>query len=905
MSSYAKNLLRTITGSKSRFLAILAIIALGVGFFSGLKVTTPSFYKTGEDFIENQKLFDIRFISTIGFDEDDITKISELDGVETAAGASYSDAISTLNGEDYVVRFHTLTEGVNVPSLTYGRMPQADNEVVVDGYRCDESDVGKTITLSDINSEDTLDSFTCREYKIVGVIRSPYYLNFQRGTTDIGGGKLDFYVYLPEGGLDFDYYSECFVYLDTGLPAYDDSYTDYIDSVIDGYEDDVQAISEARFDDSLDDKLDEIEDAREELSDAASEAVPELLDAETALFSESDISPEALAMMTPEMIAEMRDEYISGLREYLDSRQDFEGTMERTSRYLGSVCGQISSLSKPEVYALGRDTNVGYVCFDNDADIVDAIAKVFPLFFFAIAALVCSTTMQRMVTDDRGFIGTMMALGYSKVSVLLKYAVYAGLAGTIGCFIGYYAGTWIFPYVIWEVYKMMYGFAPLTFAKDNTLLFISLAVSLLCSVGITVLTALEQMTGVPADLIRPKAPPSGKRILLEKMGFIWKHLRFQDKVSCRNVFRFKKRMWMMLFGIAGCTALVITAMGLNDSITDIIDIQFDTIQTYDLNISFDDESDENDILADVEKADESFGSSTEAVLFNTENLTHTGVNAVRDVTLFSSSEDNAGDAIHLIDNETGEDVSWPKTGYISISSSLAEENDIKEGDTVVFGYGDAGQTFSLTVENIVENHTFHYAYMNAETYEEVFEEEWTPDTALLILGENGPDGHEYGSFFGGLDGVKSWTAVSDSRTSFRSTMQQMNAVVYLVLGCAAALAFIVMFNLNNINISERVREIATVKVLGFTFGETNSYIFRENLMLVIMGFVLGLPLGIILHAFVMDQIKMDMVSFVVQIKPMSYFYSFLMVMLFMIIVDLVMIPKIRRIDMAESLKSVE
>ena len=295
-------------------------------------------------------------------------------------------------------------------------------------------------------------------------------MNFQKGTTEIGDGSIDFFAYAKKEALEYQAYPEVFLKLDEDEEVYSDEYEDLI--------------------------------------------------------------------------------------------EDFEKTLRpRVGEVVKARCDLLSAMGlqiTPEYYILGRDTNVGYVSFENDAKIVDGIASVFPIFFFALAALVCSTTMQRMVSDERSEIGTMRAVGYSKFSIILKYIIYSGSASVIGAIGGFAAGTKIFPYIIWKVYDVMYGFAPITFTTEIPLFLISLLVSILCSVGVTIVTCFTEFTETTAELVRPKAPPSGKRIFLEYITPVWKRLSFLHKVSARNIFRFKKRMWMMIIGIAGCTALLIT-----------------------------------------------------------------------------------------------------------------------------------------------------------------------------------------------------------------------------------------------------------------------------------------------------------------------------------------------------------
>ena len=459
----------------------------------------------------------------------------------------------------------------------------------------------------------------------------------------------------------------------------------------------------------------------------------------------------------------------------------------------------------------------------------------------------------------------------------------------------------MFPFVIWQVYNIMYGFSPIVYKTDLLIFMLALLVSLLCSVGVTVFTALSEMKGTPAELIRPKAPSAGKRILLERINFLWKPLKFTYKVSIRNVFRFKKRMFMMIVGIAGCTALLITGFGIRDSVGDIVDIHYDKVLTYDVAVTFKDDVTEEQMREIASQADAKAGTSSINVIARHENVTHNG-EAIRDVNLIISDDENMSSAFGAWIGD--EKMPWPSDGQICISSKLARKNDIKAGDEITLSYGDSGESFTLEVAYVFDNYIYHYAYMSSATYEKAFGREYEPDTMYVILDE-GSDVYTYAQNFSDEDSIKTWTVVKDMQAGFRETISQLDKVVVLVIACAALLAFIVLFNLNNINITERIREIATLKVLGFNRLETGSYVFRENVILVVIGFILGIPLGTVLHAFVISQIEMDMVTFVIQIFPISYVYSLGFVILFSVIVDFVMRGKIEKINMAESLKSIE
>ncbi len=933
MTPYLKTIARSIKNSFGRFLAILAIIALGVGFMCGLVQSNPSFMLTGNTYIAEHKMFDFRLISTIGFDSDDIEQIAVLDGIVDAEGAYSADVVARLSCQEETqrsqVRIHSMTSGVNLLKLESGRLPENANEIVIDGYNFADPDavIGSQLILSGVSGQDDADYLNADTFTVVGTVRSPLYLDFQRGTTDVGSGQLSYFAFTTEDAFDMEYYSECYVYYDTGFDAYSDEYDDFADAKEDELESAVEAIINDRFEDLMDEHREDLSEGIADLNDAREEASEDLIDAAQELedarvelqdaweqLEETREQLEALPMVPPqyqeeydEALAEYEDgfaEYQDGRIEFFEGQRDFDAQMTAASMDLSYMAGVLANTEDPEVYVLGRNTNTGYLAFDNDAGIVKGLANVFPIFFFALAALVCSTTMQRMVMDERSIIGTMRALGYSDISIIMKYSIYAGSAAVIGAVAGYYAGINIFPFVIWDVYGMMYGFTDLMLQKSVPLFIVALVVSLLCSVGVAVITAADELRGMPAELIRPKAPAAGKKILLEKMTGLWKMLRFTEKVSLRNVFRFKKRMSMMIIGIAGCSALLITGFGLRDSITDVVDLQYDNITTYRLDALLKDGKSVEQALADISDANELLGTSYTGIPIRTENVTHTSPQIVRDVTLFISSDPSIQDALKT--HCDGVDMPWPEDGQIAISSKLADKNGLSAGDMITLGYGDEGCEFTLQIAYVFDNYIFHYAFINENTYEQVFDKSFRASNILLVSDVDDEDSdYDMSRELNLTNDFTNVRVTAQSRVSFASTMEKMNVIVVLLIGCAAMLAFIVLFNLNNINISERVREIATIKVLGFSHAETGAYFFRENFILVFMGYIVGIPLGIALHRFVIDKVEMDMVTFECKILPISYLYSILFVILFSVIVDLVMRIKIDRIDMAESLKSAE
>ena len=584
---------------------------------------------------------------------------------------------------------------------------------------------------------------------------------------------------------------------------------------------------------------------------------------------------------------------IDAERQFADAEQEFADAQAE----IDDAQAEVNDIEPATLYALSRKTNVGYACFESDSQIVHGISTVFPLFFLLVAALVCTTTMTRMVDEQRTEIGTLKALGYSKGAIMSKYLFYSGSAAFIGALIGYFGGSYLFPRVIWTAYDIMYGFAEIPYVLNPLLGALSLGAALLCSMGATWLSCNVELSEVPAQLIRPKSPKAGKRVLLERVGFLWKRLSFLRKVTVRNVFRYKKRLMMMVLGIGGCTALLVTGFGINDSIANLGNDQFGRIMLYDLSVSFT----ENQTAQDQAAFTDALGDAAAGVRFVHQGSVDVAYgDQTKQVNLIVGDGALEG----CIDLHSGDEaIDFPGMNQCVISRSLMERCGLNVGDQVTV-YDDAMQRMELTVSGVFDNYIYNYLIVHADSVASQWGEapEWN---AALVNCAEGVDPHSLSATASGLDGVSNVTVNQDVRDRFDNMMSSLNYIVILVVVCAAALAFIVLYNLTNINITERIREIATVKVLGFTLRETASYALSENLVLSAIGALVGLPLGKALHAFVMAQIKVDMVIFDVRVTALSFCISVALTLLFAYLVNLFMLRKIDRINMAESLKTIE
>lgn len=830
-SMMTKTTLREIGQSLGRYLAIFAIVALGVGFFAGLKVTKTVMVESADDYLQKHQLFDYRLLSTLGFEEEDVRALAQKEHVRAAEGAVEADILYVdAEGSEGVLKAHSLLKNINGLELLAGRMPETPWECVVDANCYGKDALGSRVILSENNASKDLNNFAFREYTIAGIVQASAYIQFERGNTSLGNGQVDGFMYLLPEGFHTEYYTEIYIKFDSDSRIYSDEYADYMAEQKPLWEQYCYEQGERRY-------LALVADAGEKpVAEADAETEPEIANA----------------------------------------------------------LASISAIGRPRTYVLGRETNVGYALFENDSSIVEGIANVFPVFFFLVAALVCMTTMNRMVEEQRTQIGVLKALGYGNDRIMGKYLFYSGSAALGGCASGYFLGIFLFPWVIWQAYGMMYRLGRIVFVFDWRTALLCLCASLLCSMGTTWLSCRHALKIQAAGLMRPKAPKAGKRILLERMDFIWKRLKFLHKVSVRNIVRYKKRLFMMVMGISGCTALLATGFGVRDSVTSIAQKQYEEIQTYQLNITLNEQSPE------VFQLLEDRGGKYTGVFETALDLeTNDGIKSVNLIVAENPSQ--FGEYIDLHDI-LGNGLTYPGPGEIVICNKLAEKYRIKTGDTICL-YDEDRRELYATVSGVCENYIFNYVYMDRETYEEAMGE-IAFNNLYVILPEEA-DVHEIGAAVMNVENVSSVQVNADMLVRFSSMLSSMNYIVFVVIGCAAALAFIVLYNLNNINITERIREIATIKVLGFYRNETSSYVFRENTVLTAMGCGLGLLLGKLLHIYVMHEVDIDMISFDVHIKAVSYFLSILLTFAFTWVVNRIMAGKLDRINMAESLKSVD
>ena len=780
MKKLLKETIVCMVKTSKRFLSILIIVLLGVGFFAGIRAVAPDMENTLDAYYEENNFYDIYITSDYGVTDKVINKLEEDYNIE--AGYSF-DAI-TNKEEDYATRIISYDEEneINKPKLVKGRMPEKVDEVVIDNQISDSIKIGDKITIdSDLVLNKTL--------TVTGYVESPLYISTERDSTTLLSGQINYFLYMKTENILSPVKTTAYIKLDT---------------------------EESRFSNKYED-----------------------------------------------LVKEEKKEIRKILKEE-----------ENNATW----------------YVLDINANTGFYQYEQDTERIDNVAKVFPLVFFIVAVLVCLTTMTRMVEEERSQIGTLKSLGYRDSAIMFKYILYASLATIIGSIIGVLIGYRILPELCFTMYQNLYKLGDIKLSYYSSLTFQGMMIALVCTLGATIYTCRKTLKESPANLLRPVAPRPGKRVLLERIPFIWNKLSFSYKVTVRNVFRYTKRFLMTIIGIAGCTGLILAGFGLKDCIGKIVPNQYDELFTYDASITLNEEATENTIneLTQVKEIKDLLRVQEESISIDNKDTNQS-------VTLIVPEED-LDDFIKLQSRKKKEEYNL--TDGIIITEKLANLLEVEVGDTLEFT---GTNTYTEKISHITENYLLHYIYLPKSSYKGS-----TYNTVLIKTTEmTEKEEKTFAAKLKEIEGVSNISFTSTTRHVFDDTMESFAYVSLILIVSAGALAFVVLYNLSSVNISERRRELATIKVLGFYDKEVYQYINRENSILTVIGILLGLGIGNILTVYILKTCEIDNLMFDYSILWPSYIYAILITAAFAILVNIILYFSLKKIDMIESLKSVE
>ena len=867
--TYWKSILRTVRSSLSRFLAIFAIVALGVGFLSGLLAAPVDMRLSTDTYCREADLYDIKIQSTQGLTDEDLAAVRAVEGVATVMPARDMDLVLTKSsGESLTTRLQSIpgddlpeADRLNRLTLVEGRMPSAPGEIAVGltkDFSGDTPEIGDVLTVNATENDEDITGALPATFTVVGTVRSAAYFSVEAEYTNTGSGTIDLFAYAPEASFDMDYYTTFYIAVEgaSELNSFSAAYENKVAGVMDGLEAIQDGRVQARYDQIIHDAQAELDDAWAEYNDKKAEAETELADAkEEILDAESEV------------------------------RQ-----IEKGKWILGD-----------------RSDNTSFSSYGDNADKIAAIATVFPVFFFLVAALVALTTMTRMVEEERGQVGTMKALGYSRWQIAAKYILYALTASLTGSAVGMLIGMQLFPRIILSAYNIMYDLPELLTPFNWGFGLLATGAALACTLLATLNACWAELREQPASLMLPKAPKAGKRILLEHIGPVWRRMRFTHKVTARNLFLYKKRFFMTVVGIAGCTALLVTGFGLHDSISDIVEKQFNELAHYQLLVSLQDESalEGRDLQALLQSGDQITGylavTQEDATVVPREDTPEDNVY------LAVPTDTQAMNEYFTFRHRVGGGTVPFEEGSVIITEKLAERQKLEVGDAITVENA-GGDEATFTITGICENYVYHYVYMSADVYRAAFGKDPEPNLLYCRLagGVDTPEGEDaLATALLKCRDVAGAQFTHEITASFSQSLDSINYIVVVLIVAAGALAFVVLYNLTNINITERSKELATIKVLGFYDGEVGAYIYRETSILTLIGTACGLVFGIALHTFVIRTAEVDMVMFGRSIYPPSFVWSALLTILFSLLVNAVMYRKLKNVSMVESMKAPE
>lgn len=899
--TYLKAGFREIRQSKGRFIAIILIVMLGTLLFVGVKTAGPVMQKTMDHYVDTAGLSDLQIVSTGGLTQKDIAQAEKIPDakVETGKQFYYSNT-----GKNEVIQIFSYNKNSrqNKLQLIDGKRPEKSNQLLLD-----EKAENEGYKIGDVYQIDS-DELKEKEYTITGFVRSPLFINnLERGYANVGNGSVDYFVYLPESNFKTDIYSV--LYLDftnvNNLNTYSKAYKDKMEQNQEKAEKYLQDRPEERLEELKKSANEELEPAQQKITEGKAQIAQgrtQLEDAKKQLAQQSAAIqqlPEAQRTIAVQTLSQQEAQLAEQERQLVEKERELASAEEEWNEN----AEKIENLTKPSYLYNERSENVGFQEFGDLAERIAAIANVFPVFFFFIAALITFTTMTRMVEENRREIGTLKALGYTKVEIAKKYAIYASLASGIGIVLGTILGTNLLPRIIFELSNERYDIGSALVFYDWPPILQAAAAFFIAAFGAAMIVLFKDLRERPAALLQPKAPKPGKRIFLEYITPLWSRLSFNQKISYRNLFRYKSRMLMAIIGIAGCAGLMVAGVGLKDSLSSVSAKQFGPIIDYQAIVTLDSSTEENhqkaaDMLQQQEKVNEILAIHTQTV-----ELRKKG-HASQSLTVIVPSKPADFDRfIHLTDLEENP-RSLPKAG-IAITQKAAELFDLSTGDHISL-YDENQKEWKVEVKEIVKNYLGSFIYLSPEYYASVTDQSMSDNAFLLRTDKMTTKEEEMLSEkLLATDAVTNTSFMSKQIETQEESMANLDSVVLIFVVLSGLLAFIVLYNLTNINISERVRELSTIKVLGFFDKEVTMYIVRENIIFTLLGIIGGFGVGYVLTDFILQQASMENVIFPLVITWWAYVLSAGLTIVFTVIVMIVTHFKLKHIDMIDALKSNE
>lgn len=907
---------RNIVQTLGRYLSLIGVTFLGAGVLAGLLAVAPEMHNTADKYFESQNLMDVRIVSPLGYSENNIEQIEQMDEIENYYLGTVLDAVGSINATQYTIRVHSQPSeeaAINQLQLIEGRLPKGIGELVIvlppDG-------VGD-INVSDeiiFDTEDTEEILKTDTFTIVGIVESGLYTHNIQGNSSEGSGNIDFVLFGSPDSFGENVENEIYVKLSSakGYSSFSSQYDQNVRSDANkieelGIEQAMQRFEELEKEvlQAEDDFLSKKQDAErtfieteEQLANAKRELEnqKQMLSQSEAMLSDMEFQQSSL------LLKEKEEEYKQAIDRFEEEKNRIENDLKDAENLIQNSKQLLEDIKQPQWYIETRNQNQGYAIYKGDAQSMAGLATIFPIIFFLVASLVLVTTMTRMIEEERLLIGTLKSFGYSNPRIMNRYLGYSLSASVIGSSIGVFVGFRTLPWIMWQAYSFNYSIPDIEMNFWWNYAVLAIGVMLLITTLVTYIITRKALKETAAALMISKAPPAGKRIFLEKISFIWRKLSFTQKVTQRNIFLDKKRMLMTIIGIIGSAALLVTGFGLRESADQFPIVQYEEIMTYDLDTLFTESEMINDeieqLFLDKDRVEDYLFIREESIEIYKKGLS----DGKFYINMVSAKEPaDLTKFIHLSNQQNQIDFD---ENSVVLTHNIASILGISVGDKIEIKPLSNSDFEELEVTDISKNLEGNFLYISENKFAEIFQEAPLYNRGLLYV-SNEFSGDELSKELSKLPVVKNVDTLEDKKQSLEENLSSITMIVIILIIVASMLAIVVLYNVTNINIEERSREIATLKVLGFYNSETDTYIFREIIQLTFMGSALGLVLGVFIFREIVQSIGTEYWIFGTELSWRPFLYAFTCIALYTFLVSLLMIPKIRKIDMLASLKSNE
>ena len=897
--TYWKDLLQSFTGSKGRFLSILTLMMLGSLALVGLKVASPNMERTAWDYIQKANIADITVIADYGLDQADQEELQNHTGADVEFG--YMTDL-TLEGSQDAIRIFSKTERISKFQVTQGRLPEKEDELALADFWKDRYQIGQIIHLSQKKGSDS--QLKRDTYTITGFVHSPdIFSKSDMGSSASGNGNLVAYGVVTEENFKSSVYTIArlrFASL-TDVNPFSSDYEKKLEEEEETLKELVADNGQARLEKLKKDAQESLDEGKKQLDEAESNLLAgksRLQEIETRLQAqENQVSqlPEPNKSQASSQLGEAKEQ----LKQEKEKLSKAETDLASEKAKWQTSQDEVNALTEPSYHVYNRKsspTGQGYLMYSNSAMSIRAVGNIFPVVLYAVAAMVTFTTMTRFVDEERTNAGIFKSLGYHSKDIIAKFVIYGLVAGTLGTLLGILIGHYILAPTISHIIteRMIVGESQQYFYWTYSCL--ALGLSLVASVLPAYLVSRRELHEEAAQLLLPKPPVKGSKILLERITFIWSHLSFTQKVTARNIFRYKQRMLMTIFGVAGSVALLFAGLGIQSSVVGVADRQFKDLQQYQMILSVNSRASDSDKAKLEEKLQSDEVENYRLISFKQVEEKYTGKAGVQTVTIMVTDKDDLEPFVHLEKN--GEKLSL--SGGVILTDKLAQLAGVSVGDNFTID----GKTFKVGA--ITEHYVGHFVYMNQATYEEIYGQAPKMNTYLVQLKDKSEGNTERvaGEF---MDQVAVSGLVQNASTIqlFESFANSLNHTMAILVLVSVLLAIVILYNLTNINVAERIRELSTIKVLGFHNKEVTLYIYRETIILSLIGMIVGLVSGFYLHQFLIQMIAPGTFRFQPKVGWEVYLIPVLAVSVILTILGVFVNHYLRKVDMLEALKSVE